>query len=133
MADDGYEFLYWTGAAGETMQNPLALTADVAKSVTAHFGPLTPEFTKAESSTDGVALKWSNLAWAVRYNIYRAPSSQIPDAALATVVADGTCEYFDASGEVGQTYWYWVEAVGATDTTECKQPVSGMKQKPIVI
>ena len=40
---------------------------------------------------------------------------------------------FDASGEVGQTYWYWVEAVGATDTTECKQPVSGMKQKPIVI
>ena len=133
MADDGYEFLYWTGAAGETMQNPLALTADVAKSVTAHFGPLTPEFAKAESSTDGVALKWSNLAWAVRYNIYRAPSSQIPDAALATVEADGACEYFDASGEVGQTYWYWVEAVGATDTTECKQPVSGMKQKPIVI
>lgn len=34
----------------------------------------------------------------------------MPDAALATVVADGTCEYFDVSGEVGQTYWYWVEA-----------------------
>ena len=133
VADDGYEFLYWTGAAGKTMQNPITLTADVAKGVTAHFGPLTPEFTKAESSTDGVALAWSNLAWAVRYNIYRAPSSQIPDTALATVVADGTCEYFDASGAVGQTYWYWVEAIGATDTTECKQPVSGTKQKLIVI
>lgn len=127
-----YSFSHWSGAANGT-DNPVTIKIDEACKATAHFVPLTPEFTKAESSTDGVALKWLNLAWAVRYNIYRAPSSQIPDSALATVVADGTCEYFDASGEVGQTYWYWVEAVGATDTTECKQPVSGTKQKPIVI
>ena len=94
---------------------------------------LTPEFSTCESSVEGVKLKWSNLEWAVGYNIYRAPSSQLPDTALATVVADGACEYFDASGEVGQTYWYWVEAVGEMGATECKLPVSGIKQNPIVI
>lgn len=132
VADDGYEFLYWTGAAGETMMNPITLTADVAKSVTAHFGPLTPEFTKVESSTEGVRLTWRNLAWAMQYKIYRAPTSEFPSKEIVTLAADGTCTYFDTTGEVGTPYFYWVEAIGASDTTESKDAASGTKQKPIV-
>ena len=130
--DDGYEFLYWTGDAGETMQNPLTVTADVAKRVTAHFGPLTPEFTQVDCSVEGVKLQWRNLAWATEYRIYRAPTSEFPSEALATLVADGSCVFLDTTGTVGQTYFYWVEAVGAADRTESKDAVSGMKEKPIV-
>lgn len=130
--NDGYEFLYWTGDAGETMQNPIRVTADVAKSVTAHFGPLTPEFTKVESSTEGVRLTWRNLAWATQYKIYRAPTSEFPSKEIVTLAADGTCTYFDTTGEVGTPYFYWVEAIGASDTTESKDAASGTKQKPIV-
>lgn len=130
--DDGYEFLYWTGDAGETMQNPLEVTADVAKSVTAHFGPLTPEFTRVDSSVEGVKLQWRNLAWAMSYKIYRAPTNEFPSEELVTLEADGSCVYLDTTGEVGKPYFYWVEAVGATDATESKDEASGMKMKPVV-
>ncbi|MCQ2391281.1 MAG: chitobiase/beta-hexosaminidase C-terminal domain-containing protein [Kiritimatiellae bacterium] len=130
--DAGYEFLYWTGDLGETMQNPLRLTAETAKSVTAHFGPLTPEFISAESSTDGVALKWRNLAWATQYKIYRAPTREFPTSELVVLAADGACTYLDTTGEVGTTYFYWVEAIGANDTTESKDAASGMK-KPVIV
>jgi len=131
--DDGYEFQYWTGAAGNTMQNPITLTADVAKSVTATFAPLTPEFISAQSSTDGVLLTWTNLAWAAEYRIYRAPSSEIPSAPLVTLAADGNCTYLDATGDEEQPFWYWVEAVGTDAQTESRNPVTGKKLKPIVI
>ena len=131
--DDGYEFQYWTGAAGNTMQNPITVTADVAKSVTATFAPLTPEFISAQSSTDGVSLTWTNLAWAAEYRIYRAPSSEIPSAPLVTLTADGNCTYLDATGDVEQPFWYWVEAVGTDAQTESQTPVTGKKLKPIVI
>ena len=131
--DDGYEFQYWTGDAGETMQNPITVTADVAKSVTATFAPLTPEFVSAESSVDGVRLTWTNLAWAAEYRIYRAPSSEIPSAPLATVAADGVCTFLDETGDEDQPFWYWVEAVGTDAETESKTPVTGKKLKPVVI
>ena len=130
--DDGYAFLYWTGDAGETMQNPLTFTADAAKRVTAHFGPLTPEFTQVGSSVEGVKLQWRNLAWATEYRIYRAPMCEFPSEALVTLVADGSCVFLDTTGEVGKTYFYWVEAIGVTDITESKDAVSGMKEKPTV-
>ncbi len=129
---DGYEFLYWTGDAGETMENPLVVTADVAKRVTAHFAPLTPEFTSAEGSTDGVTLRWRNLAWATEYRIYRAPTNEFPSKELATVAADGSCVYLDTTGEIGVSYFYWVQAVGASDVTESKDAAAGAKTKPIV-
>ena len=131
--DDGYEFQYWTGAAGNTMQNPITVTADVAKSVTATFAPFTPEFISAQSTTEGVQLAWTNLAWAAEYRIYRAPSSEIPSAPLATVAADGTCSFLDTTGDEEQSFWYWVEAVGTDAETESQTPVTGKKLKPIVI
>ena len=70
----------------------ITLTADVAKSVTAHFGPLTPEFTKVECSTEGVKLTWGNLAWATEYKIYRAPTKEFPTKELATVSSAAASE-----------------------------------------
>ena len=115
------------------MQNPITLTADVAKSVTATFAPLTPEFISAQSTTDGVLLTWTNLAWAAEYRIYRAPSSEIPSAPLVTLAADGNCTYLDATGDEEQSFWYWVEAVGTDAQTESQTPATGKKLKPIVI
>lgn len=114
------------------MQNPLPVTADVAKRVTAHFGPLTPEFTNTEVSTEGVTLTWRGLAWATQYKIYRAPTDVFPSVALVTLDASKGTIWQDTTGDVGKTYFYWVEAIGADDTTECKDATSGAKQKPIV-
>ena len=133
--DEGWTFAYWTLPDGsESLQNPLPITADVAKNVTAHFTALTPDFTEsAVSSTNGVLLTWRNLAWATEYRIYRAPSSEQSAVPLTSIVADGTHSYLDTTGEIGTTYWYWVEACGATITNECTNPMSGMKKRATVI
>ena len=130
--DDGYKFSYWTGDVS-TMQNPLKVTADVAKSVSAVFEPLSIAFESVVSSTDGVSLSWNNLAWATTYRIYRGVTS-VPSSAtqLAEIVNTGNCTYLDESGDVGTTYWYWIEAEGAEDSV-MSDPMTGMKEKPIVI
>ena len=85
------------------------------------------------SGTDGVRLSWNNLAWATVYRIYRGVTS-VPSSAtvLAEIVNTGNCTYLDESGVVGTTYWYWIEAEGAEDSV-MSDPMTGMKQKPIVI
>lgn len=130
--DDGYKFSYWTGDVS-TMQNPLKVTADVAKSVSAVFDPLPIAFESVASGTDGVRLSWNNLAWATDYRIYRGVTS-VPSSAtqLAEIVNTGNCTYLDESGVVGTTYWYWIEAEGAEDSV-MSDPMTGMKQKPVVI
>ena len=130
--DDGYKFSYWTGAI-DSMQNPIKVTVDVAKSYTAVFEPLPIAFDSVTSGTDGVRLSWNNLAWATTYRIYRGVTS-VPSSAtqLAEIVNIGNCTYLDESGVVGTTYWYWIEAEGAEDFV-MSDPMTGMKQKPIVI
>ena len=130
--DDGYKFSYWTGDVS-TMQNPITVMVDVAKSYTAVFEPLPIAFESVTSGTDGVRLSWNNLAWATTYRIYRGVTS-VPSSAtvLAEIVNTGNCTYLDESGEAGTTYWYWIEAEGAEDSV-MSDPMTGMKQKPVVI
>lgn len=129
--DSGYKFSYWTGAES-SMQNPLIVTADVAKSYTAVFEPLPIAFTSVESSEDGVSLAWNNLAWATTYRIYRGITS-VPSSAvvLAELANDGNCVYLDETGDVDVEYWYWIEAEGVSDDV-MSDPMTGRKEKPIV-
>lgn len=131
--DDGYVFQCWTGVAGNATQNPIMVTADSAKSVSATFVPLAPEFVSAESSSEGVSLKWTYLGWAAEYRIYRAKSSERPSVPIEVLPSDGTCSYLDATADEEVSFWYWVEAVG-TDAKEVTQiPATGKKLKPIVV
>ena len=130
--DSGYAFSHWTGAVS-SMQNPLTVTAEVAKSYKAVFEPLPIAFTSVASGTNGVSLAWNNLAWAATYTIYRGVTS-VPGSAtvLAELPNSGNCTYLDETGEVDVTYWYWIEAEGPSDEV-MSDPMTGKKEKPIVI
>ena len=129
--DSGYAFSYWTGATN-SMQNPLPVTADVAKSYTAVFEPLPIAFTSVVSATNGVTLAWNNLAWAGTYRIYRGVTSVPSSAAvLVELPNDGNCTYLDETGDVDVEYWYWIEAEGPSDEV-MSDPMTGRKEKPIV-
>ena len=129
--DSGYAFSYWTGAVS-SMQNPLRVTVDTAKSYTAVFEPLPIAFSSVESGVDGVSLAWNNLAWAGTYRIYRGVTS-VPSSAtvLAELPNNGNCTYLDVTGGVGVEYWYWIEAEGPLDEV-MSDPRTGRKVKPIV-
>ena len=129
--DSGYKFSYWTGAVS-SMQNPLLVTADVAKSYTAVFEPLPIAFTRVVSGTNGVSLEWNNLAWAGTYRIYRSVTG-VPSSAtvLVELPNGGGCAYRDETGDVDVEYWYWIEAEGPLDAV-MSDPMTGRKEKPKV-
>ena len=130
--DSGYAFSYWTGATN-SMQNPITVTADVAKSYTAVFAPLPIAFTSVVSDTNGVLLAWNNLAWAGTYRIFRGTTS-VPSSAteLVELPNNGNCTYLDTTGDVDVEYWYWIEAEGPSDEV-MSDPMTGRKEKPIII
>jgi hypothetical protein len=103
--DEGYAFSHWTGDI-ESMQNPLPIRVDVAKSITAVFEPLPIVLEPVVSSEEGVTLAWNNLAWATTYRIYRGITS-VPSSAevLVEISNTGVCTYFDDSGEVDVLHW----------------------------
>ena len=116
-ADEGYQFSHWVlPGGGTTNENPYAITAASPQSYRAVFTPLSLQLAVAETSLKGVRLRWTNLAWATRYDVWRGASSGRSQASkIASLANDGVSEYFDASGVENQKYWYWVEAVGVED------------------
>ncbi len=117
-ADDGYAFSHWILPGGGTDATSASLTVSVtaADSYKAVFTPLVPQLAVSATSLKGVRLAWTNLAWATQYKVWRGVSSGRGQSALiATLTNDGICGYLDASGAENQSYWYWIEAVGAED------------------
>ena len=127
VADSGYAFSYWTGDF-ESMGNPLVFRVDVPKSVTAVFEPLPIAFESVASGTNGVALAWNNLAWAMHYLLYRGVTS-VPSSAevLTDIPNTGDCTWLDETGEVEVEYWYWIEAEGVEDNV-MSDPMTGKKK-----
>ena len=122
----GYAFSRWTGDVTSTA-NPLKLTADAPKLVTAVFKTKSLAFKKVVSGPDGVSLEWNNLAWAMTYRLLRGTTDDVSAAAvLAEIPNTGTCTWLDETGEPGVEYRYWVEAVGVQDNVRSK-PATGKK------
>lgn len=129
-ADNGYEFSHWILPDGST-SSLQSLRVSVAAPVgyRAVFAPLAPQLEVASSSLRGVNLRWTNLAWATQYKVWRGAGSTRSDAAeIAMISNNGTCEYLDASGVENQNYWYWVEAIGVEDDT-CSNGVQSRREK----
>ena len=129
--NDGYKFSYWTGDI-ESMQNPLPIRVDVAKSVTAVFEPLPIVLESVKSDLAGPTLTWNNLAWATIYRIYRGTTSVPSSAEVVVEIPNvGECTYLDVTGEPDQLYWYWVEAEGLEESA-MSDPMTGRKGTPVV-
>ena len=129
--NDGYKFSYWTGDI-ESMQNPLPIRVDVAKSVTAVFEPLPIVLESVKSDLVGPTLTWNNLAWATIYRIYRGTTSVPSSAEVVVEIPNvGECTYLDVTGEPDQLYWYWVEAEGLEESA-MSDPMTGRKGTPVV-
>ena len=116
-AEPGYAFDHWIlQDGGTTNGNPLVVDVTPGQSYTAVFTSLAPQISVAAASLKGVRLRWTNLAWATQYKVWRGTSSNRAQASrIVTLANDGSCEYLDASGVENQNYWYWVEAVGVED------------------
>lgn len=116
-AEPGYAFDHWIlPNGGTTNGNPLLVDVTPGQSYTAVFTPIAPQISVAAASLQGVRLRWTNLAWATQYKVWRGTSSNRAQASrIVTLANDGSCEYLDVSGAENQNYWYWVEAVGVED------------------
>lgn len=119
-AHDGYRFIHWILPDGTTdaTSASLPVTVTAAAEYKAVFTPLAPQLAVSATSLKGVRVVWTNMAWATQYKVWRGVSSDRGQSTLvATLTNDGLCEYLDASGVENQSYWYWIEAVGAEDDT----------------
>ena len=117
VAESGYRFAGWTLPDGSTATNEtLRVTVAAAQTYVAAFEPVAPTLVAADASLKGVTLAWTNVAWATEYRVKRGTTEDRGAATLlATLANDGACRYLDATGAEGQSYWYWVEAVGVED------------------
>lgn len=65
---------------------------------------------------DKVSLIWNEVAGATNYSIYRNTQNSVLDASLLATIASSS--YDDSNITRGQTYYYWVKAIGASGTSD---------------
>lgn len=123
--DSGYAFSCWTGDATGT-DNPISITVDVSKSVTATFVALPPQ--NAVGTTEDTAkvrISWTELAWANTYRIYRSETDAKPTTVFKTL-EKGSVYFDDTDVGPGVSYYYWVEAV-SDDSISCTDAIIGTR------
>ena len=132
VAESGCQFVSWSLPDGSTSDQAIINVVAAANATyTARFGAIAPILSVVSTSLQGVKLSWQNIAWAVNYNIWRnSTSSKASAVKIATLKSDGLGEYLDATGTENQVYWYWVEAVGASDS-KWSNGVEASRQKQL--
>ena len=66
----------------ESTENPLTLTVDASKLVTAEFKAKPVAFGQVASGIGGVSLAWNNLGWALTYRLLRGTTGDAASAVL---------------------------------------------------
>ncbi len=110
----GSFFSGWLGDVpeGQQLSNPLTLTMDAAKSVTAVFSlrlaAPTGVAATQNKSTYLVTVTWKEVATATHYRVMRADASSPVGGPVTPWIPD--LVYYDDTVEPGRSYTYWVVA-----------------------
>lgn len=125
---DGYYFANWTGdvPAADRGANPLSLTMDQARAVTANFSALdAPSGVSASRGTytDKIRVAWSAAGGATGYQIFRNTSN---NSAGAEQIGTATSAPYDDTGVIaGATYYYWLKTANAAGASGFSASDSG--------
>lgn len=82
------------------------------------------------ATTDGVAVNWSAVAGAVKYEVWRSRGDEATTVGASRVftTADAaTCVYTNASAVAGARYWFWVRTVSVQGAGVFSVPDDGYR------
>ncbi|MFF3325816.1 fibronectin type III domain-containing protein [Streptomyces sp. NPDC002889] len=100
-------------------------SATQSVTTTDRTAPAAPTGAAAASEMDGMRIRWSGVAGAVSYRVYRAASA---DGAFAEVGSTNQVSYLDTSADEGVTSYYRVTALDAAGNESARSStVSGTR------
>jgi hypothetical protein len=120
----GYSFVSWSGnvPVGSETANPLTITMDADKNITAKFAIAGPPAAPTGLTATTVSSSQINLAWTdaanneANYVVARATSSAGPFTDIATLGANVT-SYNNTGLAASTSYWYAVRATNASGSS----------------
>ncbi len=80
----------------------------------------------ATASTSGISLSWSATARATSYEVYRATTAASSSA--TRVSTSSSTSWQDTTATPGTRYYYWVKAVGGSETSDFSTAANGIRQ-----
>ncbi len=111
-ANNGYQFAGWSGdTTGD--ENPVTVTMDGDKAVTANFMPMTDPINDlmARAKDRKIDIVWTPVPTAVSYNIYRGTDPNEPLALIKEGHVSNYAVYADIGLQNGVTYYYVVRYI----------------------
>ncbi|WP_031172559.1 PA14 domain-containing protein [Streptomyces durhamensis] len=101
---------YYEVRAYDRAGNESAGTTDQPVTTVDRIAPAVPSGVTGSSGGKGVSLRWSAVAEATSYRVYRATSA---DSAYTRIATTDKPSHLDTSGSLGARYYYRVTAVDA--------------------
>lgn len=96
------------------------------RTITIYVRPAKGTLTSRTATEDGVQLKWSKIAGAEGYVIYRRTSAKGKTTIVADVSAEEARSYLDTKAKSGQTYYYYIKAYYTVGSTRIYAPASSL-------